>query len=155
MIETHYENFNQPQTRLYEQRNERSWEIISIADNEREENYKVKAFQNNQTSETLTNNEINTCTMIWGNHITSPQIEECGKLLNFQERQIAYQTSFNQEKFSTEEKNSRIQNVGINLKTDNCTKYEIRDFFNIHFVFHCLNPASLYNFIKRHLTKLD
>ena len=59
IIETHLVDFDQPQTCDYEQRNERSWEMISIADNERKENCKVeKAFQNNQIVELFTNNEI-------------------------------------------------------------------------------------------------
>ena len=130
--------------------------ITSIADNGREENCKVeKVFQNNQITEPLRNSVINTCTIVESNHIISPQIEECGKLLNFQERRKTHHTSFNQEKFSTVEKNCKIQYVGINLKTENCTKYDIHASFKIHFVHHCLNPASLYNFIKRHLTKLE
>ena len=57
-------DFDQPQTRHYEQRNKRSWEILPIADNEREENCKVeKAFENIQIAESFTNNEINTYTM--------------------------------------------------------------------------------------------
>ena len=47
LIEIHCVDFNQPQTRHYEQRNKRFWETISIAGNEREENCKIgKAFQN-------------------------------------------------------------------------------------------------------------
>ena len=47
LIEIHNEDFDQPQTRLYEQRNKRSWETISIAENEREENCEIgKKFQN-------------------------------------------------------------------------------------------------------------
>ena len=47
LIEIYYVVFNQPQTRHYEQRNKRSWETISIAENEREENCEIgKAFQN-------------------------------------------------------------------------------------------------------------
>ena len=43
LIEIHYEELTtltprKPQTRLYKQRNKRSWEIRSIADKEREEN---------------------------------------------------------------------------------------------------------------------
>ena len=36
LIETHCVDFNQPQTRLYEQRNKTSWETISIAENVKE-----------------------------------------------------------------------------------------------------------------------
>ena len=47
LIEIHYVDFDQPQTRHYEQRDKRSWETISIAGNEREENCEIgKAFQN-------------------------------------------------------------------------------------------------------------
>ena len=47
LIEIRYVDFDQPQTRHYEQRNKRSWETISIAENEREENCKIeKAFRN-------------------------------------------------------------------------------------------------------------
>ena len=47
LIEIHYMDFDQPQTRHYEQRNKRSWETKSEAGNEREENCEIgKAFQN-------------------------------------------------------------------------------------------------------------
>ena len=47
LIKIHFVDFDQPQTRHYEQRNKRSWETISVAENEREENYEIgKAFQN-------------------------------------------------------------------------------------------------------------
>ena len=47
LIEIHYVDFDQPQTRYYEQRNRISWETISIAGDERKENCKIgKAFQN-------------------------------------------------------------------------------------------------------------
>ena len=45
-IENHYVDFDQPQTRHYEQRNKRSWETISIAENERKKIFEIgKAFQ--------------------------------------------------------------------------------------------------------------
>ena len=47
LIKVHYVDFDQPQTRHYEQRNKRAWKTISVAENEREENYEIrKAFQN-------------------------------------------------------------------------------------------------------------
>ena len=47
LIEIHYVNFDQSRTRHYAQRNKRSWETISISENEREENCEIgKAFQN-------------------------------------------------------------------------------------------------------------
>ena len=47
LIEIHYMDCDQPQTRHYKQRNKRSWETISIAENERDENCEIgKAFQN-------------------------------------------------------------------------------------------------------------
>ena len=47
LIEIHYVDFDQPQTYHYEQRNKRSWETVSKAENEREENCEIeKTFQN-------------------------------------------------------------------------------------------------------------
>ena len=47
LIEIHYQNFNQPQTRDYKQKNKKSLETTSIAENKREKNCKIeKAFQN-------------------------------------------------------------------------------------------------------------
>ena len=47
LIKIHYVDFDQLQTRHYEQRNKRSWETISIAGNEWEENCEIgNAFQN-------------------------------------------------------------------------------------------------------------
>ena len=47
LIEIHYVDFDQSQTRHYEQRSNRSWETTSIEGNEREENCEIgKAFQN-------------------------------------------------------------------------------------------------------------
>ena len=44
IIEFHFVDFSQP---LYEQRNKKPWETISIAENERKENCEIKkAFQN-------------------------------------------------------------------------------------------------------------
>ena len=42
IIEIDYVDFDQPQTRHYEQRNKRSWETISIAGNVREENCEIE-----------------------------------------------------------------------------------------------------------------
>ena len=47
IIKIHYVDFDRPQTRHYEQKNKRSWETISKAENERKENCEIgKAFQN-------------------------------------------------------------------------------------------------------------
>ena len=47
LIEIHFVNFDQAQTRHYEQRNKRSWETMSIVENEKEESCKIRnAFQN-------------------------------------------------------------------------------------------------------------
>ena len=47
LIEIHYVDFDQPQTRHYEKRNKRSWETISKAEKESEENCEIgKVFQN-------------------------------------------------------------------------------------------------------------
>ena len=47
VIKIHRVDFNQPQTRHYKQRNKRSWETISIAENEKEENCEIKkSFKN-------------------------------------------------------------------------------------------------------------
>ena len=55
LIEIHYMDFDQLQTRHYEQRNKRSRETISIVGNEREENRKGIS---KQIAELFTNNEI-------------------------------------------------------------------------------------------------
>ena len=65
IIKTYCVDFDKRQTRHYQKKNKKSWEIISITDTEREENCNVeKAYQNNQTAEPLTNNEINMYTMV-------------------------------------------------------------------------------------------
>ena len=69
LIEIYFVDFDQPQTCHYEQKNKRSGEILSIVDNEREENCKVEnTFRNNQIAEPLTNNVINMHTMVLGQH---------------------------------------------------------------------------------------
>ena len=47
LIKIHHVDFDQPQTRNYEQRNKIAWETISIAGNEMEENCEIgRVFQN-------------------------------------------------------------------------------------------------------------